>query len=407
MTPEGGLLDPAALRRRLLAAVRPLPPRPVPLVEAAGLVLAEDLVAPFDLPRFPNAAMDGFAVRSEDAAPGARLRVAGEAPAGHPSGAPVGPGEAVTIATGGAVPEGADAVVPVEEVEREGAEVVLRAAVRRGANVRAAGEDLREGQVVVPAGTVLGPGQVAAAAALGRAEVVVHPRPRAAVLPTGDEVRAGGEPLGPGQVYDCVSAPLAVLLREVGAEPRLRGAIPDRAEDLASAVREAAAAADLVLTIGGVSAGEWDLVGRLGPGEVRSVRLALRPAKPFAYGEAFSVPLYGLPGNPASALAAFEELVRPVLLAMMGKPPAPRPSARAVLAEPLEQRPGRHHLVRARVWREGGRLRARPAGRQGAGMIHSLAAANAWAVVPAEVAALPAGAEVEVRLLAEPLEGPE
>jgi molybdopterin molybdotransferase len=267
--------------------------------------------------------------------------------------------------------------------------------------VRTPGEDVRAGETILDAGTVLGPGQLAAAAALGMRDLMVHPRPRVAVLPTGDEIRSPGEPLGAGQIYDAVSAPLALLIREVGALALPFGPAPDEPRALAAAVREAGAAADAVVTIGGVSVGPMDLICRL-PGvgdEIRGFRLALRPAKPFAFGRAFGVPLFGLPGNPGAALVAFEELVRPALLAMLGKDPSVRPAVRATLAEPLVQKAGRLHLVRAEVWREGGRLWARAAGDQGAAMIHSLARAQAWAAIPPDIEELPAGAEVQVRLL--------
>lgn len=405
--PEGevkeNLLSPEVVRRLILERTRPLAPRPVPLAEAAGLVVAERVAAPFDLPRFPNAAMDGFAVRAADtgSAP-VRLRLAGEAPAGHPWAGLVGAGEAVAIATGGVLPKGADSVVPVEEAEARGGFILVTRPTEPGRHVRRRGEDLREGEVVLEPGSVLGPGQLAAAAALGRTELRVHPRPRVAVLPSGDEIRPPGAPLGPGQVYDAVSVPLTALLLEAGCLPQPRPVASDDPARLAEAIRAASEGADAVLTVGGVSAGGRDPVPDLDvPGEILSVRLALRPAKPFAFGRAFGVPLFGLPGNPASALVAFEELVRPALLAMLGRRPGLRPARRATLAQPIVQRPGRLHLVRAWAWEEEGRLRVRPAGRQGAGMIHSLGRANAWAVIPADATEVPVGTEVEVRMMAE------
>lgn len=395
------------VRALVLRSVGPLPPRRVPLSEAGGLVLAEPVLVPFDLPPFSNAAMDGFAVRSEDTASApVALRLVGEALAGRPFGGAVGPGEAVGVATGAVLPEGADAVVPLEDVVVDRDRVVVAQPVSPGRHVRRRGEDVRAGEVLLSAGAVLGPGQVAAVAATGRETVAVFPRPRVAVLPTGDEVVPAGHPPGPGQVHDAVSPALALLLGEVGAVPVLRPVVPDDPGRLLDALREAAARSDVLVTVGGVSQGERDLVARLQAGEavrVASFRVALRPAKPFAFGRAFGAPLFGLPGNPASALAAFEELVRPALLAVMGRKPTTRPSVRAFLSEDFEQHPGRLHLLRAEVWREGERLLVRPTGRQGAGMLHSLARANAWMVVGPDVTALPTGAEVEVRLLTEPL----
>ena len=197
-----------------------------------------------------------------------------------------------------------------------------------------------------------------------------------------------------------MSAPLSLLLRELGAVPCEWPPVPDDGEGLLEALREASAGADVVLTVGGASMGERDAVHALArAGAVEAIRVALRPAKPFVLGRIFGVPLFGLPGNPAAALAAFEELVRPAVLALMGRDPAPRTPAVATLREPLRQPPGRLHLIRVEVWRHEGKLWARPAGSQGAGMIHSLARANAWAVIPAAVEELAAGTEVEVRLL--------
>ncbi len=397
------LLTPAAMRAEMLESVPVLAPRSAPLVEAGGLILAEALVAPFDLPRFPNSAMDGYAVRSQDlAAAPARLRLAGRSLAGEPATVSLRAGEAISIATGALLPKGADAVVAVEETTRVGGEVIIEAAAPAGMHVRLPGEDIVAGDLVVEVGVVLGAGQLAAAAALGYSSLSVHPPPRVAVLPTGNEVRGPGVVLGPGEIYDALSVPLAVLLKELGALPLLQSSVPDDPQSLMEALRTAAAQADAILTIGGVSVGERDLVrGLRSVGEVRGFQLALRPAKPFAFGTVFDRPLFGLPGNPASALVAFEELVRPALLHMMGRAPRLRLSATAILAEPIRQTPGRMHLVRAKVWSKAGRLYAAPAGRQGAGMLHSLAAANAYAVVGAEVDELAEGSEIEVRLLAE------
>jgi molybdenum cofactor synthesis domain-containing protein len=401
--PEAGLVSPDEVRAIILSEISPLAPRRVGLSEAGGLVLAEPVLAEFDLPRFANAAMDGFAVRSSDTKRGPfRLRIMGSSLAGRPAGVRVGPGRAVSIATGAVVPEGADAVVPVEEATVEGGTVLIAGPVEPGRHVRGAGEDLRKGQEVVPAGIELGPGQLAALAAVGHPDALVQPRPRVAVVPTGDEVRPPGSDLGPGQVHDAVSAPLAVLLRDVGAVPALRPISPDDPGALDRALGEAAAETDAIVSVGGVSIGQHDLVRRLSTAwDISSFAMALRPAKPFAFGTVHGVKLFGLPGNPASALVSFEELVRPAVLAMMGKPPMVRPSVWATLAESFVQKPGRLHLVRVEVWRERGRLWARAVPGQGAGTIHSLARAAGWAVIPADQAEARAGSEVAVRLLVE------
>jgi molybdopterin molybdotransferase len=396
-------MAPEALRDRILAAVGPLAPVPVPLADAGWLVLAEAIVATSDLPPFANAAMDGYAVRSADTRrPSSKLRVVGSAFAGRPTAVHIRPGEAVSIATGAAVPTGADAVVPLEEVTEDGDTVAIAAPVQPGRHVRRAGEDVRAGNVLIREGAVLGPGQLSAAAASGASYVTVHPRPRVAVVPTGDEVRAPGASLAAGQIHDAVSAPLLALLSELGSIGFGRPVAPDDPAGLRRAVRAAALRADAVITIGGASTGERDLVKLLSPsGGIQSFRVALRPAKPFAFGHAFGVPLFGLPGNPASALAAFEELVRPAILSMMAKPPTPRPTFRAILATAIEASPGRLHLVRVELWHEGRRLMARPSGHQGAGMIHSLARADGWAVIPPGRSEIPSGTRIDVRPMRE------
>ncbi|HEX6013986.1 MAG TPA: gephyrin-like molybdotransferase Glp [Geminicoccaceae bacterium] len=398
------LWTPAAVRRLLLDHVRPLSPRPVPLSRASGLVLAEDLSTPADLPRFASSAMDGFAVRAADTTPApVRLQVLGRALAGRPFAGGVAAGTAVAIATGAAVPTGADAVAPVEIVEIDGGTVIIDRAVEPGRHVRAAGEDLLAGTLVLPAGTVLGPGQLAAAAAMGRDQLMAHPRPMVSVLPTGDEVRSPGAALGPGQVHDAVSAPLGALLAEVGAVADLRPVAPDDQAALAEAIHAAAGTADLILTIGGISVGERDLVRQLGGTiDLTPIQVALRPGRPFAFGRVAGVLLCGLPGNPAAALASFEELVRPVVLGLQGKPPALRPTVLATLTAPIKLRPGRLHLVHCRIWWEAGRLRAQPLVGRGTSSFSAMAAGNALAVIPADATDAPAGAEVAVRPLTEP-----
>jgi molybdopterin molybdotransferase len=409
MVPAGGLVPenlwtPAAVRGLLLEGVRPLPPRAVPLHAAAGLVLAEPVVAATEMPRFTSSAMDGFALRAADTARApVRLRILGRALAGRPFAGEVGPGAAVAIATGAAVPPGADAVVPVELVQLDGETVVVDRPVEPGQHIRAAGEDVATGTLLLPAGTVLGAGQLAAAAALGREHLLAHPRPTVSIVPTGDEVRAPGAALRPGQVHDALSAPLAALLTELGAVASVYPVVPDDPAALAEAVHAAAGVADLVLTVGGVSVGERDLVRQLrGTIELVAIQVALRPGRPFAFGRVAGVPLCGLPGNPAAALASFEELVRPVVLALQGKPPSLRPTLRATLTAPIKVRPGRLQLVHCRIWWEANRLRAQPLAGRGMGGFLALAAGNALAVIPPDATDAPAGAQVDVRPLTEP-----
>jgi len=393
-------ISPDELRAIVVAAVGPLPPCRLPLVEAGSLVLAEPVIAEVDLPRWTNAAMDGYAVRSKDtAAAPVKLRVVGSAFAGRPPERDVRAGEALLVTTGAVIPSGADAVVPLEEVRLEEGEVSVDRPVLPGRHVRRAGEDASAGEVVLPGGSILGPGQLAAAGAAGLLAVSVYPRPRVAVVPTGDEVRAAGEALDDGQVHDAASVALAWLIADVGAVPVPRPIAPDDPRALEVALCEAAAAADAVVTVGGVSVGERDLVRRVrSGGEVRGYRAALRPGGPFAFGRVHGVPLFGLPGNPGSALVSFEEFVRPALQRMLGKPPRVRPTVRARLAEAASGRAGRTTALAVEVIGRGSGLIARPAG----GGLRGLASGTGWAILPPGAGDLPAGSEVEVRLLLEP-----
>lgn len=407
---DGGdeALSPGAVRAAVLRGIRPMQPRAIPLADAAGLVLAEDVRAPVELPRFANSAMDGFAVRADDvndAGHAVTLRVVGRAFAGRPWAGRVGAGEAVAIATGAPVPAGADAIVPVEDATvREGA-VDVAGPVVQGRHVRRSGEDVRAGDVVLARGQVVAAGQLAAAAALGLADLPVHPRPRATVVATGDEIRPPGAPLDAGQVHDAVSVALDALLREAGATvvartPEGRPVIADEPGALRDALRDAARVADVVVTVGGVSRGERDPVRAISwTGDVQAVDVALRPARPFAFGEVDGARVFCLPGNPGAALASFEELVRPAIRLLLGRAPTVRRSVRATLTEAFEQRPGRLHLVPAEVWRDGLTLIARAITSSGSGSIAALARASGWLVVEPDVHTLPAGAEIEVRLL--------
>src|SRR5579883_2513568 len=334
------LVAPEVVLAAILATIDPLPPRRTPLAQCAGRVVAQDVVAPAALPRFTNAAMDGFAVRRADL-PG-RLRIVGHCLAGEPGVAAIGAGQAAAIATGAVLPQGADTVVALEQVAGEGDRVAAPCPPAAGAHVRLAGEDVAAGQVVIPSGTMIGPGQLAACAACGIAELPVHPPARVAIVPTGTEVRPAGAELGPGQVYDAVSLPVAALVAALRAEARPLPPVPDDPAAIVAALTEAAAGADLVLTVGGVSAGERDLVaGCATGGQLRRFRLALRPGRPFACGTMFGRPTLGLPGNPGAALAVFEVIARPVILRLQGRQPAAQGPVRAVLTEPLEGDPGR------------------------------------------------------------------
>ena len=393
---------------RILATVRVLEPERVPILEALGRVLAEEVVADRNIPPLPNSAMDGYAVRAADVARvPARLRVIAEAPAGRLCPVEVGPGSAVRIMTGAPIPTGADAVVPFEHTRvvqdsscstaDEWIEVLRE--TRPGANVREAGEDVRAGQVVLTPGRVLRPQEIGMLAALGRTEVAVVRRPRVAILATGDEVVPPWETPGPGQIRDANSYTVAAQVRRYGGIPLILGVARDEETLIREGVRRALAErADLIVTSGGVSIGDFDLVKQVlaAEGEMRFWSLNMKPGRPLAFGVVGGVPLVGLPGNPVSAMIATELFVRPAVLKMQGFTEWPWPELRARLADPIVRKDGRRHYLRVRLRETPGGWEATLTGDQGSGILNSLVQADGLAVIPEDVDHLPAGAEVRV-----------
>jgi len=389
---------------RILATVRVLEPERVPILEALGRVLAEEVVADRNIPPLPNSAMDGYAVRAADVAGvPARLRVIAEAPAGRLCAAEVGPGTAVRIMTGAPIPAGADTVVPFEHTrvvqDESCATIEVLRETRPGANVREAGEDVRAGQVVLTPGRVLRPQEIGMLAALGRTEVAVVRRPRVAILATGDEVVPPWETPGPGQIRDANSYTVAAQVRRYGGIPLILGVARDEETLIREGVRRALAErADLIVTSGGVSIGDFDLVKQVlaAEGEMRFWSLNMKPGRPLAFGVVGGVPLVGLPGNPVSAMVATELFVRPAVLKMQGFTEWPWPELRARLADPIVRKDGRRHYLRVRLRETPDGWEATLTGDQGSGILSSLVQADGLAVIPEDVDHLPAGAEVRV-----------
>jgi molybdopterin molybdotransferase len=388
-------------QRLVLEHAQPLPAERVPLERAAGRVLAEPARAIVDLPPFPSSAMDGFAVRAADVP--ATLPVVARVAAGRPAESSLGAGEAMGIATGGVVPEGADAVVPIEYVVEDDNNVRVDGSLDVGANVRPRGGDLRAGEDVVPAGTRLRPAQLGALAAAGVADVVCGALPSAAVLATGTELRRPGEPLAPGEVYEANGLILETQLRSAGASVERLAAVADD-ED---AHREALARGlehDVLVTSGGVSVGPHDLVRRveaqLGVDEV-FWRVAVKPGKPVSFGVRERTLVFGLPGNPVSSLVAFELFVRPAVLALQGADdPLPRFEP-GRLAAAARRNPVRDELVRARLRpSEDAAVALEPLSGQESHMIARSAAAEALVLIPRGDGALEAGSAVRYLRLA-------
>jgi len=379
----------------ILERVRPLGMEKLALEESEGRVLAKAAKAVVDLPPFPSSAMDGFAVRSADT-PG-QLPVVFRIAAGLPAPRSLDDGEAMGIATGGVVPEGADAVIPVEYVVEDDNVVRIPDPAPAGANVRPRGSDAAAGDAVLEAGVRLGPAQLGALAAAGAGEVVCATRPRAAVLSTGTELRAPGETLGPGEVYEANGLILAAQLRSAGALPERLAAVADDEETHRVAL-ERGLEADVLVTSGGVSVGPHDLVRRieaeLGVEEV-FWRVAVKPGKPVSFGLRAPTLVFGLPGNPVSSLVCFELFVRPAVLALQGlADPLPRFEP-GRLAAAVKRNQGRDQLVRARTRRgDSDAVALEPLAGQESHMIVRAAAADALVLVPRGEGELPAGAAV-------------
>lgn len=402
-----GLVDVATVRALVLSSCRRLEQVTLPLGDALGMVTTGAIDAPEPVPPFANTAMDGYAVRAGDTA-GApvRLRIVGSLAAGAAPDVTVGEGEAVRIMTGAPMPPGADAVVMVERTSQVdgGDEVLIDEPARPGDHVRGAGEDIHAGQKVFPAGTVLSPGHLGVVASTGRTDVAVVRKARVGVLSTGDELVDGGGPLRPGQIRDSNRPTLLGLVRQAGCEPVDLGRCGDTETEIRAALERGVASCDAVVTSGGVSVGDFDYVkvvlDDLSGRSMQWMQVAVKPAKPFAFGMVQRTPVFGLPGNPVSSMVSFELFARPALLAMMGHTALDRPRMLAVADEALARRPdGKLHLVRVRVERgEDGRHHARPAGGQGSHMLRAMALSNGLALVP-DGSGVERGGNVEVMVL--------
>jgi molybdopterin molybdotransferase len=400
----------AEARRQVLDAAVALAAERVPVAAARARALRQDVLAPHDLPPFANSAMDGVAVRSADVAAASSavpvvLRVTATAAAGHPAPVPVGRGEAIRIMTGGAIPVGADAVVPVEELravsgpDRDGWVGVVQP-VAPGAHVRSPGLDLGAGARALEAGRELSAYDLAVLASLGVAQVEVGPRPRVTVLSTGDELLDADAPLAPGMIRDGNTPMLRALVEEAGGTVVATHRLGDRPPVVADAIRAALAASDVVLTIGGVSAGERDPVKHAIQAipAVRLWRVAMRPGRPQAFGTPDGKVFHGLPGNPASVACVFDTLVRPMLRRLQGFARVDRPRVPVRAGAPIESRPGRTDFVRVVLERGPGSMIARPAGAQVSGHMMPQSLAHGLLEVPEERASIATGEPALVHL---------
>ncbi|HTI01073.1 MAG TPA: gephyrin-like molybdotransferase Glp [Acidisoma sp.] len=391
-------------RARILAGLSATTPETVSLAEALHRVTARPVVSRLSNPPGDVSAMDGYAVRAADAARGARLRLIGAAPAGHPFAGSVGPGETVRLFTGSLVPAGADTILIQENADAEGESVTVREAPGPGRHIRRMGQDFRAGDAVLTAGYRLSPRHIGLAAAAGHPWLTVHRRPRIVILCTGDEIALPGEPLPPGGVVSSNGAALAAFVRAAGGEPVLLPTVPDRLEAIAEAAA-AAGGADMLITTGGASVGEHDLVqaGLASRGLVLDFwRIAMRPGKPLMHGRLGEVPMLGLPGNPVSALVCAILFLLPALQRLQGLPGHPPAAEPVRLGSPLPANDIREDYVRASllVPEDGGGWIAHPYGTQDSGQISRLAAADALLVRPPFAPALAVGEMVPAIRLA-------
>jgi molybdopterin molybdotransferase len=402
---QGELVSVEEHRDRILTTVQPLPAFDQPLMEAFGLAAAEDVHASVALPGFDNSAMDGYAVAHADVATASEgspvhLPVVGEIGAGQATLLALSPGTVAKIMTGAPVPAGADSVVPYEWTDRGVANVVITRAPEKGQHVRPKGQDVTVGDLLVEAGTVLGARQIGLLAAVGRPSVRSRPRPRVVVISTGSELREPGSSLGHDSVYDGNSFLLAAAARQAGAIAYRVGIIPDEPRAFLGALNDQLVRADLVVTSGGVSMGDYDVVKEaLSPlGTVWFGQVAMQPGKPQGFGTVGedSVPIVTLPGNPVSAYISFEQFVLPAIRRLMGRTPYVRPSADAMLTHPLQSPEGRRQFARGTLSVVDGRLAVTPVGPQGSHMIGDLAESDALIVVAESVTSVAAGETVTV-----------
>lgn len=392
---------------RILSDVSPMGEELVPIADAYDRVLSRDLIAPLQVPGFDNSAMDGYAVRAGDTdSAGASLRLIEIIPAGKEPTEVVEPGTAAAVMTGASIPQGADAVVIIENTD--GAmtgEVTVRHLACPGDHIRRAGQDVERGSRVLKRGVVLGPAQVGLAGSLGIAEIPVVQRPRVAVLSTGDEVVAPGAELRPGQIYSSNNLTLVGLVREAGCESLDLGSVGDDLEAIIQAL-EVALEGDVVVTTGGVSVGSYDFVkeafARLGA-DISFWKVAMKPGKPLAFGWVQRgnrrIPLFGLPGNPVSCMVNFLEFVRPYLCTSMGRIDTGLRVVDAVAEEAFRVRPGRAKLERVRLGFRSGTLRCWSTGNQSSGVLSSMAQADGLLLIPADSSGYDVGEPVRVQLI--------
>lgn len=383
------------MRAQVLDSVQQLGSETVGLEDALGRVLAEDLVSPENVPHFANSAMDGYALRSTDTSePGALLEILADVPAGQVANVAVGDGQAIKIMTGAPMPEGADAVIRVEETSVEDGKVRIAPSVATGNSVRPVGGDINAGDTVFAAGTRLTAVHLGVLATIGAVKPVVSRVPRVAIMSTGDELQpADGGDLAPGMIRDSNRPMLAAMLSETGVETVDLGRISDDADELRQTLAGAASQADLIVTSGGVSMGDYDVIKLVlrEESDVDFFQVAMKPGKPFGFGLFQGLPFFGLPGNPVSVLVSFEQFVRPAILRMQGATALLRPRATGVAGERFSSDPLKEEFIRVGFTGSGPELEVRQTGGQSSNVLSAAAKADAFAVIPVDTEEVEAG----------------
>ncbi|RLC70389.1 MAG: molybdopterin molybdenumtransferase MoeA [Chloroflexi bacterium] len=396
---------------KVLSNIQVLDREEKPILQCLGQVLDEDVHSPIDVPPLDNAAMDGYAIRAEDVTGATNsspiyLDVIGEVSAGTISDKEVEPGTAIRIMTGAPLPRGADSVVRFEDTdeaqrrEHPLAQIGILCQIPKGQNVRRAGEDIARGQLVLKRGTPLRPQEIGVLASIGKAKAWVIRRPVVAILATGNELVEIDQPLPPGKIYNSNSFSIAAQVLRYGGIPQVLGIARDQAQEIEAKIKEALSA-DMLITSGGVSVGDYDLVKDVlaKQGQVSFWTVRMKPGKPLAFGMIGGVPHLGLPGNPVSSMITFELFARPAILKMMGKKNLAKPSVRATMESSIKNTDGRRIFARAVVRREDDRYLAQLTGPQGSGILTSMASANGLVIVPEDVAMVREGDTVEVLML--------
>ena len=396
---------------KVLSYIKVLDGVETPLLECLGQVLDQDIYSSIDIPPSNNSAMDGYAVKAADisgasASSPVYLDIIGESKAGTVSNAKVTTHTTVRIMTGATLPKGADTVVPFEETdetqrkEQPLKQIGILKSIEKGKHIRSAGEDIAKGQLALPKGTALRPAEIGVLASLGFKKVKVIRRPVVAILATGDELVELGKPLTEGQIYNSNSYSAAAQVLRYGGIPRVLGIAKDTESDLEAKIKEALTA-DMLLTTGGVSMGDYDLVKDVlaKQGEISFWKVRMKPGKPLAFGTIKGVPHLGLPGNPVSSMITFELFARPAMLKMLGKKNLAKPTVEAVMEDKAKNTDGRRIFLRAVVRKESGRYYARTTGPQGSGILTSMSQANALVIVPENIKAVKEGDLVKAIML--------